>query len=332
MLTANKLYSISIVIPTFNSEKYLDNCLYSIFQQDYPKELIEILVIDGGSTDSTIEIAKKYTVKIFSNPLKTGEAGKAIGLKNAKNELISLIDSDNILPDINWLKKMTQPFKDDFRIIGTEPIEFSYKKDMSIINRYCALIGMNDPICLFLGNYDRFCYLSGKWTNIKLETKDFPDYILIELKKNNIKRIPTIGANGTIYRRNFFEGIKINDYLFDIDLLKEKILNSENPIFFSKVKTGIIHLYCDNFKNLFNKQKRRIRDYKKYGNLRKTNWININKYGLVKFLFYVITFFPLIFQSLKGFIRKRDFAWFIHPIVCIITTIVYLRFWFIKKI
>lgn len=43
---------------------------------------------------------------IFPNPLRTGEAGKAIGVKEAKNEIIALIDSDNLLPQRDWLLKM----------------------------------------------------------------------------------------------------------------------------------------------------------------------------------------------------------------------------------
>ena len=110
------LPSISIIIPTYNCERFLAKCIDSIKMQDYPKELIEIIIIDGGSSDKTLEIAKSYTNKIFTNPLRTGEAGKSIGVKNAKNELIALIDSDNILPDKNWFFEM---IKLTFRKLNT---------------------------------------------------------------------------------------------------------------------------------------------------------------------------------------------------------------------
>ena len=97
--------SISIITPTYNSGKTLASCLDSIKTQDYNGE-IEIIIADGGSTDSTLEIAQKYTDKIYPNPLKTGEAGKAAGVKQAKNEIIALIDSDNILPSRDWLSSM----------------------------------------------------------------------------------------------------------------------------------------------------------------------------------------------------------------------------------
>ena len=88
----NKTYpSISIIIPTLNAAKPLTECLRRVVKQDYPKEKLEIVIADGGSTDKTVEIAKKFGARVVPNKLKTGEAGKASGLKAAKNEIISLI-------------------------------------------------------------------------------------------------------------------------------------------------------------------------------------------------------------------------------------------------
>ena len=97
--------SISIITPTYNSAKTLTFCLDSIKTQDYHGD-IEIIIADGGSTDTTLEIAQKYTDNIYPNPLKTGEAGKAAGVKHAKNEIVALIDPDNILPSKDWLSRM----------------------------------------------------------------------------------------------------------------------------------------------------------------------------------------------------------------------------------
>ncbi|MDO8727297.1 MAG: glycosyltransferase, partial [Candidatus Methanoperedens sp.] len=94
-ISNNRNPSISIIIPTYNSDKTLSSCLDSIKTQDYRGD-IEIIIADGCSTDNTLEIAQKYTDKIYPNPLKTGESGKAAGVKHAKNEIIALIDSDNI--------------------------------------------------------------------------------------------------------------------------------------------------------------------------------------------------------------------------------------------
>ena len=135
----NQNPSISIITPTYNSAKTLTSCLDSIKTQDYQGE-IEIIIADGGSTDSTLVIAQKYTDKIYPNPLKTGEAGKAAGVKQAKNEIIALIDSDNILPSEDWLSRMIEPFKDR-EIAGTEPLYYTYRREDGYITRYCAMLG-----------------------------------------------------------------------------------------------------------------------------------------------------------------------------------------------
>lgn len=310
--------TISIIIPTLNAAGPLGECLQRIADQDYPKDKIEIIIADGGSTDDTIEIAKKYGAKIVSNKLKTGEAGKAAGLKAAKNEIIALIDSDNYLPDSGWLKKMVEPFSDP-EIIGSEPIEYTWRKEDGYITRYCALIGMNDPICMFLGNYDRKNYLTGRWTDLPVRSIDKGNYLKLILEKY---KVPTIGANGTLIRRGLISN-QVGDYLFDIDEIHELISKGETS--FAKVKVGIIHVFSGTISTFIRKQKRRIKDYAYYQKLgvRKYPWNKLNKFGFIKFILYSALIVPTILQALVGFAKKRDIAWFFHPIACWLTLWVY---------
>ncbi|KKM78946.1 hypothetical protein LCGC14_1354860 [marine sediment metagenome] len=316
----NNLPSISIIIPVYNSEKVLKDCLQSIKKQDYPSGKVEIIILDGGSTDKTREIAKEFAVeKILPNALKTAEAGKAEGLKASSNEIIAFIDSDNILPDEKWLKTMVVPFKDK-SIIGSEPLYYTYRKKDGLITRYCALLGMNDPLCLFLGNYDRYSTLTGSWTELPHKEEDKDTYLKIELDK---KRLPTIGANGFFIRQELLEKYKNMDYLFDIDVIYE-VLNDGTAgknARFAKVKTGIIHTFSGDIKTFARKQRRRVHDYLYYNKLgiRKYPWKNNNNAKLFKFLFYCLTVVPLLGQSIKGYLKKPDKAWLFHTLACWIT-------------
>jgi len=317
----NNLPRVSILIPTLNAASVLEKCLDAINNQDYPKEKIEIIIADGGSIDNTLEIAKKYGAKIYRNPLKTGEAGKAVALRQAQGELVALIDSDNILPDKNWFRKMVEPFKDS-EVIGSEPWEFTYRKKDGFIDRYCALMGMNDPLCYFLGNYDRLNVLSGKWSGLPVEHEDKGGWIKVTLKSGVI---PTIGANGTILRREILvkSGL-VGNYLFDIDIIAA--LATKKPVKFAKVKIDIIHLYCgSDIAKFIRKQKRRIKDYLYYQkiSIRKYPWQKQNKLGLLRFILSCITIIPLIYQSLRGYFKKPDKAWFFHPLACWLTLGVY---------
>ena len=316
------LPSISVVTPTFNSEKTLEQCLNSIANQDYPQELVEVIIVDAGSDDRTLEIAHKYTNRIYPNNLKTGEAGKAAGVKEARNEIIALIDSDNVLPEKNWFQRMVTPFHDP-EIVGSEPLYYTYRKEDGYITRYCAFLGMNDPLCLFLGNYDRYSALTGKWTEMAHKEENKGDYLKIELQK---RYLPTIGANGFFIRRNALKKCRVNNYLFDIDVVYELLnlkneTNSTKSIRFAKVKTGIIHIFSGDLKTFARKQRRRINDYLYYRKIgaRKYPWQNTSKSKLLKFILSCLTVFPLLFQTLKGYIKKPDKAWLFHPVACWLT-------------
>ncbi len=317
---SEKLPSISIVIPTYNSERVIEECLNSIEMQDYPKDLIEIIIADGGSTDGTIEILNKHRVdRIESNLLVTGEAGKAVGVEASSNEIVALIDSDNILDGKDWLQRMTKPFGDP-GITGTEPLYYTYRKEDTLINRYCALLGMNDPLCLYLGNYDRYSYLTGRWTGLHVNIVKKDGYLELDLNKNDI---PTIGANGFMVRREAVLKTTYKPYLFDIDVVHQLAENGQNR--FAKVDTGIVHLFAQRTSDFTRKQKRRINDYMYFRmrDMRTYPWQRMNTKGLIKFILATVLVFPVFFDALRGYFKMHDRAWFFHPIACWSTLYIY---------
>jgi GT2 family glycosyltransferase len=79
---------VSAIIPCYNEEKHISDCLDSIIKQTYPKEKMEIFVVDGMSTDKTKEIAKKYPVKILNNFKKIFPSANNIAIKEAQGNLI----------------------------------------------------------------------------------------------------------------------------------------------------------------------------------------------------------------------------------------------------
>lgn len=326
MSATNEFPGISIIIPTLNAERALEDCLCSVAFQNYPRENLEIIIADGGSIDKTLQIVENFRtenpglrVKIIENKQKTCEAGKSVGVKHADNEIIALIDSDNILEGQNWLKNMVAPFEDS-DIVASEPLYYSYRKKDTLLTRYFALLGMNDPLCLYLGNYDRYCYLTGKWTGLKIVSKDIGEYIILELDEKNI---PTIGANGFLVKKKHLMETDYEPYLFDLDIVYQITKNGHRK--FAKVKVGIAHLFANNIKTFKKKQKRRIMDYLFYEKtgLRVYPWGKINKKGLFKFVIYTCAVFPLVIEMLRGYCKVKDKAWFFHPLACWITLWVY---------
>lgn len=103
----------SIIIPNYNKEQYLNECLDSIFNQTFDKKKYEVLFIDDGSTDRSIEIASKYDVKIFKTDRKKAGGARNKGLDNAKGQYIIFLDSDDYLYSNNVLEKLDQHITDE---------------------------------------------------------------------------------------------------------------------------------------------------------------------------------------------------------------------------
>lgn len=92
----------TIVIPCLNEEKYIGNCIDSIINQAYDNSLIEIIVVDGGSSDRTPEILAEYQhkftgLKILNNPEKITPKSLNIGIQNSTGDVIVILGAHTIL-------------------------------------------------------------------------------------------------------------------------------------------------------------------------------------------------------------------------------------------
>jgi glycosyltransferase involved in cell wall biosynthesis len=87
-----------VVIPTFNGEKYIAQAIESVlWQEGVSPDDIEILIVDDGSTDSTVEIAKRYSCRIIEIGKNLGVANaRNEGIRQAKGEFISFLDQDDV--------------------------------------------------------------------------------------------------------------------------------------------------------------------------------------------------------------------------------------------
>jgi cellulose synthase/poly-beta-1,6-N-acetylglucosamine synthase-like glycosyltransferase len=122
--------TVTILIPAYNEEKSIDKTIESALAIDYPKNKIEIIVINDGSKDRTYGIAKKLAskysrVRVFTK--ENGGKGSALnlGLKKAKGEIVVSMDADTFVkPDA--LKKMVGYFREK-RVMSVSPSMALYK-------------------------------------------------------------------------------------------------------------------------------------------------------------------------------------------------------------
>lgn len=96
---------VSVVVGIRNEEKFIEECIESLLNLDYPKDSYEIIIVDGMSTDKTRDIVQKYPVKLILNKKKNVAAARNLGVENARGELVAFTDGDCKV-DPQWLKTL----------------------------------------------------------------------------------------------------------------------------------------------------------------------------------------------------------------------------------
>ena len=311
---------LSIILPTYNNERTIEECLGSIFMQEFPKEDFEVIFIDGGSDDKTLEIAKKYPVNILKNVKRNEEVARMIGIKKAKGDILCFVDADNILIGKDWIKKTLEAFEDK-EIFFADTLYYSYRKEDKIGVKYQALIGGDDPIVMYLGAYSRWNYLKNRWTDFSHKSENKRGYLKCKFLDKN--KIPPMGSNGFLVRTEIAKKF-IGDSFVHSDFVYDMVNNGHNC--FAKIKIGIIHNQPRFFPNKIRRMQRR-----KDGIKIKYNY-GISGKKLVLTGLYIMLIIPVLFDTLKGFIKKPNSAWFFHPIATFGEFAIYAWYFFRYKL
>jgi glycosyltransferase involved in cell wall biosynthesis len=127
---------ISVVIPTYNEEKNIERCLEALNEQTIPREDFEIIVVDGQSTDRTVEIAQRYADKVIQQASKGVGGARNDGAMVARGDIIVTTDADCV-PYSEWLEVVREHFEDESVIAVTgflDPLDFES------LNRYEAYL------------------------------------------------------------------------------------------------------------------------------------------------------------------------------------------------
>lgn len=304
-----------MIIATFNAGDVFKEYLKSIRNQTYDQKRIEILVADGGSSDGTVELAKKYGCKVIMEKTGSPEGAKAVALKKATGNLVLIGDSDNIWPSKTWLKEMVGGLEKEPGVLASYPWRYTYRKRDSLMNRYFALLGANDPVVWFLGRADRQSYLSREWSLGGRLVKEKGKYFVVEYDENNL---PTVGANGFLIKRKDLLKARVSekDY-FHIDVVFDLV--KLVPRRFVVLKTSIIHKTGADLFSFLKKRSRYMRELYLRDSSRRRYFVykaGRDEWKIVLFSLYSLSIVGPVITALRGFLKKRDFAWFVHPVMC----------------
>lgn len=229
----------------------------------------------------------------------TAESAKAIGLKQARGKVVCFLASDNLLADPLFLYKCMKSM--DRGYSATTTLGYSYFVNDDILNRYFALIGVNDPIPYYLDKNDRFPH------GIDFGNKD-------------LKKFRTFGDNGFFIRRDLIMQSDLEHYyhidnVYDIwDKIKDDFYYTPFVTIWHRTGGNIVKFFMKRLKyaDQFNTPYRRFHMVERQ---------DIPK--LIWFVLCTITFIEPISVSIRGYRSVRDKAWFFHLPVCLITLGVY---------
>lgn len=223
---------VSIIIPIYNSEKFIDRLLNSLIQQTY--EDIEIILIDDGSTDKSLEICKKFKqndsrIKLLSKENEGVSIARNKGIDVATGEYITFLDSDDTL-DKKYIENLVENIEKDYLIrCNIKSIKNTIIKSDEYIRQIVS--GKIQGVC--------WGYLFNKrlLENLKFDvnTSYMEDTIFIIQVLQNIEKVKIV--KNAIYNYNLNQDSltqnlnsienRINGYIYSLDKIK-RILSNDN--------------------------------------------------------------------------------------------------------
>lgn len=319
-----KLPTVSFVTPTFNSGWCIENYLKSIKKQDYPKEKIEVLFVDGGSTDNTLEIAKKYKIRVVRNKLILGDPGFAIGGEKARGDFMVFMGHDNELVQKNWIRLMLKPLLEDKDNVAAFP-HLENKESDSWLTKYVNRF--TDP-----GNHFVYGYANNPLTFAKVYkvVKKTKDWVVFDFKIENHPILEF--EQGFMIRKKGYYRDKSTWYcgiLAVLDLIKEKKRITYVPT------ASNYHATLNKGIGQFIKKHRWAIDYnldsretfgmykRSFGLKARRKYISpMRRFRMFIYPFYGISFVFPVLRAAYMYMKDGEKEWFYHPFITFISAFI----------
>lgn len=341
-----KYPQVSIIIATFNSQKTLPKALGSIKKQNYPQDKIEILVIDGGSKDKTIKIAKKYKrglagyvgkCRTLKN-LKVDQVyAKHLGWLNSRGKYVLFLDSDEAFENKNSIRNKVVSALNDKRVKVVVSSGYESPSNNFQLNSYINEFG--DPFSFFM-------YRISKSEKFFLKELMRKGEVVYENSKatvfdfSKLRNLPFIELTsmGVLIDREYvksnftevFENISAHTHLF-------YLLNSKKCLFAVMKQDPIIHRPVYSLSSYLKKINSRIKNniygtgmgYAGFIGREKYQpfWYKIKKF---LFIFYNLLVLPVFLDCLFLSVTRRKPVYLMHIILSFYTLFSIVYYYLLK--
>jgi glycosyltransferase involved in cell wall biosynthesis len=310
------LPTVTIVMISYNDDRIIGDCLDSIFSQTYPREKLNVVVVDGGSNDATHSIISRTIARLIVRPDLKDQPYRRLEMaaETSTTDITVLFSADNRFMEKDCLERMMEPFVDN-EIVAVETLRYGYRRNDPVLSRYFALIGGNDPVAVGLGKADRGPYDKNGWHSFG-EVEDMGSYYSVFFS-DDISKIPTLGANGFAFRTETVKNMGGYKNALHIELCVALIRSGFRKFGFVK-DAHIVH-FIDISPLSF--VKRRVFLAAMYSGEKMTRNYHIfsprqDSFKLVWITLTYPTFIVPFLRAVKGYAVHPNSAWFLHPLMC----------------
>lgn len=305
---------LSIVIPLYNAQSDLPRFFRSLERQHIPKNWVEVLVIDGGSTDKTAEIAKTNGAIVIPNPYKLTEPGVAIGFAKATAELVMVMAADNIFRDSEAIINIIDIFRDK-RITAAFPKHDTGSGD-TIYSRY---------INTFTDPFTHFVYGDAAnartFHNIYKTLVHTPVYDVYDYRSNPQRPIIALAQGLTVRKSRLHTRREFSD-----DILAIYALIDEGKWIAYAHGVTLLHYTIRDTNQFITKQRRAVENALLRGDsgITKRDKLLTRKQWILSYLYvpYALTIvLPLVRSIINAVITKQT-IWLVHWYMVFLSAIV----------
>lgn len=327
MVLKNEQILVSVIIPIYNSEKYLSKCIESVKRQSYIN--LEIILIDDGSTDGSAKICKKYAntdkrIKFFRQRNQGVSSARNNGLKFTTGDYITFVDSDDSV-EINFIESMIQLLSDySFDLIIStyksvyedkgiqinefnETLTYDIKHDFYKLRRYFnvpwgklykrEIIAKNDinfPVDFTDAEDQVFNFEFLRYVKSYCLVNN-PAYNYYHRKTMSLSKLRTLKSFESNLKKIYYEKI----FLDELEIKNKEYILTDSCCFminhYSSI-SDINNCYCL-FKDRIKVIKSLLYDFKHYKNFKRYVILNCIRYNI---------FLPLyLYYNFKKFVRER---------------------------
>lgn len=315
---------VSIILATYNSASTLEKALVSIHKQTYPSSCLEVLVVDGGSSDNTRQIARSYGCRIIHNSKILPGWAKYIGFKAAHGKYAMFLDSDEVIEDNQSIERKITLMRNNPTVHAVTGSGYKNPSGYIFLNRYINEFG--DPFSFFYYRQSKDNrYFIDQMKRLYHVIGETNSYIIINFLNSGYLPLLEFGAMGGIVDRAYLKSCAsevMDTPAFIPHLINVLVVHGSHVAILKH--DALIHYSSDTWKKYLGKITSRIVNNiftpaKDGFNGREAlgyRYLYYKKYLFLPYAFFMIG--PII-DALYLSVSRRHLGYFIHVFLSLYT-------------